>query len=270
MELWKNPGWLKEDQREKMFDHYVDQAGKAWFGLKEFRTEEKRRAVLDHFNKVAPKYDFLNTVLSFGIHYAWKREAIRMMALSPGDRVIDVCGGTGDLAVLSARKVGPKGWVCVYDINRAMMHAGETRPENRKFEDRISYVEGDAENITFPENHFDAATVGFGIRNLTHLQKGFSEMFRVLKPGGTFMCLEFSKPVNPVFRTLYDFYSFTIMPFVGGILTGSSRSYACLSETIRMFALPDELKEMLETIGFRNVHYKRLMNGIAAVHVATK
>lgn len=270
MLFWKNPGWFGDRERKRMLDPYVDQAGTAWFGLKQVRTSEKKNAVLDHFNRVAPRYDFMNTVLSFGIHHAWKRTAVRMLRLRPGDRILDVCGGTGDLAVLCARRIGPEGRVFLYDINRAMMQSGIGRPENQALRGQIHYIQGDAEIISFPDGRFDAAMVGFGIRNLTHLKKGFSEMFRVLRPGGKMMCLEFSKPVNPVFRSLYDFYSFSLMPAIGSLLAGSGKSYACLSETIRMFATPEELQTILEEIGFREVLFRRLTNGIAAVHIGRK
>jgi len=245
----KPPAWLDENERKIMFDAHVEASDTAFFGFKKHRAAEKATSVLSHFNRVAPKYDIMNSVLSFGIHHAWKRTAIRMLELKPGDQLLDVCGGTGDLAVLSAaRTKHGGGHIFIYDINRAMMTTGRDRPENQ----------------------FDAAIVGFGIRNLTHLEKGFQEMFRVLKPGGKVMCLEFSKPTNPLFRWLYDFYSFNIMPFAGSILAGSRQSYACLSQTIRMFASPDELKEILEGIGFEAVSYKRLTNGIAVIHMGRK
>lgn len=250
---WKPPVWLDENERKKMFDAHVDSSGTAYFGFKQLRTAEKVKTVLSHFNRVAPRYDFMNSVLSFGIHHAWKRKAIRMLDLKPGDQLLDVCGGTGDLAVLSAARIGDDGHVYIYDINRAMMETGRDRPENQENRTSIHYIQGDAEQIACQENRFDAAIVGFGIRNLTHLEKGFREMNRVLKPGGKVMCLEFSKPTNPLFRWLYDFYSFNIMPFAGSILAGSRQSYACLSQTIRMFASPDELKELLEGIGFETV-----------------
>ena len=267
---WKPPAWLDKDERRKMFDAHVDSSGTAYFGFRPHRTAEKVKTVLSHFNRVAPKYDFMNSVLSFGIHYAWKRTAIRMLQLKPGDQILDVCGGTGDLAVMSVPHIGTGGHVFIYDINRAMMTTGRDRPENQENRTRIHYIEGDAEQIACRENRFDAALVGFGIRNLTHLEKGFREMYRVLKPGGKIMCLEFSKPTNPVFRWLYDFYSFNIMPFAGSILAGSRQSYACLSQTIRMFATPDELKALLEDIGFEAVSYKRLTNGIAVIHLGRK
>jgi demethylmenaquinone methyltransferase/2-methoxy-6-polyprenyl-1,4-benzoquinol methylase len=160
--------------------------------------------------------------------------------------------------------------VFLYDINRAMMETGRRRPANRARSERIHYIQGDAERIACNDEQFDAVMVGFGIRNLTHLEKGFREMYRVLKPGGKLLCLEFSKPVNPLFRRLYDFYSFHIMPFVGGVLVGSRQSYACLSETIRMFASPEELSAILKAIGFESVFYKYLTNGIAVVHLGRK
>ena len=267
---WKPPAWLDKNERKKMFDAHVDSSGTAYFGFKPHRAAEKAKTVLSHFNRVAPKYDFMNTVLSFGIHYAWKRTAIRLLDLKPGDQLLDVCGGTGDLAVMAATHLGDGGHVFIYDINRAMMVTGRDRPENQGNRTCIHYIEGDAEQIACRENRFNAAIVGFGIRNLTHLEKGFQEMYRVLKPGGKVMCLEFSKPTNSLFRWLYDFYSFNIMPFAGSVLAGSRQSYACLSQTIRMFASPDELKEILEGIGFEAVSYKRLTNGIAVIHLGHK
>lgn len=267
---WKPPAWLDQKERQKMFDTHVDSSDTAYFGFRPHRTAEKVKTVLSHFNRVAPKYDFMNSVLSFGIHYAWKRNAIRMLKLKPGDYLLDVCGGTGDLAVMSVPRIGAAGRVFIYDINRAMMITGRDRPENQKNHPCIHYIEGDAEQIACRENRLDAAIVGFGIRNLTHLEKGFREMYRVLKPGGKVMCLEFSKPTNPLFRWLYDFYSFNIMPLAGSVLAGSRQSYACLSQTIRMFASPDELKRILEDIGFEAVSYKRLTNGIAVIHLGHK
>jgi demethylmenaquinone methyltransferase/2-methoxy-6-polyprenyl-1,4-benzoquinol methylase len=195
---------------------------------------------------------------------------VRLLALKPGDRVLDVCGGTGDLALLAARQVGAQGSVVIYDINRAMLEAGRPKLGHRAAHGPIRLVQGDAESIAFPAASFDAAMVGFGIRNLTRLEKGFGEMFRVLRPGGRLLCLEFSKPLNPLFRWLYDFYSFNIMPLLGQLLAGSSESYACLPETIRMFPLPDELADILRGVGFGRVSYRRMTNGIAVAHVAYK
>jgi demethylmenaquinone methyltransferase/2-methoxy-6-polyprenyl-1,4-benzoquinol methylase len=192
------------------------------------------------------------------------------MHLKPGERVLDIAGGTGDMAILAYRKVGPSGSVCLFDINRAMIEAGRSKPSNAKIRSRIQYIQGNAEDIAFDDNSFDAVMVSFGIRNVTHMERGFAEMFRVLKPGGRMMCLEFSKPTNPVFRWLYDTYSFYAMPLLGQILAGTRQAYTHLPESIRLFPLPDELARVLENIGFKNVSYRRLTNGIAVIHLAFK
>ncbi|MFW6335009.1 MAG: class I SAM-dependent methyltransferase [Desulfosalsimonas sp.] len=266
----KNPGWFDRKIRQKVADPGSGAFEDTCFGLARMPAEQKKDAVLAHFKQVAPGYDFMNTVLSFGIHYAWKRRAVAMLDLKPGQRVLDVCGGTGDLAVYAAGWIGPQGRSVIYDMNREMMLVGMNRQQNRMYRDRIFCVRGDAEEMALPGNYFDAAMVGFGIRNLTSIRRGLSEMHRVLRPGGRIMCLEFSKPVNPVFRYVYDLYSFYAMPLAGRLLAGSSRSYACLSETIRMFATADELADMFEQAGFSDVSYRRLTNGIAAVHTGRK
>jgi demethylmenaquinone methyltransferase/2-methoxy-6-polyprenyl-1,4-benzoquinol methylase len=240
------------------------------FGFKQVPVKEKAGMVQHHFSSIAGKYDFMNTLLSFGLHYLWKRTAIKMMNLKPGKRVLDVCGGTADLAILAARYIGPEGGVVVYDFNRAMMEAGKEKVHHVLLDARIRYIQGDAEQISCPDGQFDAAMVGFGIRNLTHMEKGFTEMYRVLKPGGTLMCLEFSRPANPAFRFLYDMYSFYIMPYIGLIFTGSRTAYTYLPESIRLFPMPDELAAILRNIGFSTVTWRRLTNGIAVVHVAVK
>jgi demethylmenaquinone methyltransferase/2-methoxy-6-polyprenyl-1,4-benzoquinol methylase len=240
------------------------------FGYQKVPAQEKGKLVQKHFDSIARKYDFMNTLLSFGLHYLWKRNAVKMMGLKQGSKVLDVCGGTSDLAILAARYVGSEGKVIVYDFNRAMMEAGKGKVHKALLAARIKYVQGDAEQISFPEASFDAAMVGFGIRNLTHMEKGFAEMYRVLKPGGIFMCLEFSRPATPLFRFLYDLYSFYIMPLIGQLLTGSRTAYTYLPESIRLFPLPDELSGLLKKIGFSTVIYRKFTNGIAVVHLGTK
>ncbi len=270
MALWKNPDWFDAQKRKEQLDEHITHTGKNRFGLKKVMKSEKSGVVLDHFDRVAEKYDFINSLLSFGIQHLWKRASVRMLNLKPGNRVLDVCGGTGDLAILAAHRTGPTGQVVIYDINRAMMNAGRHKISRTNGKPLIAYVQRDAECISFPDATFDAAMVGFGIRNVTHLKKGFQEMHRVLRPGGKIMCLEFSKPTHPVFRRLYDFYSFNVMPLLGDLIVGSAESYACLSETIRMFPLPDELIAILQQIGFTQVIYKRMTNSIAVVHLGIK
>ena len=262
--------WLEEKKRRTQINNSTNSVDEAYFGYERISTGVKTDRVIQHFNSVARRYDFMNTLLSFGIHYAWKRTAVRMLKLTAGDHILDVCGGTGDLAILAARAVGPSGRVVIYDINRAMIQAGMHKVIDTAIEDRLGYIQGNAESISLPERHFDCAMVGFGIRNVTHMRKGFKEMYRVLKPGGKLMCLEFSKPTWPVFRWLYDFYSFYIMPFLGQLIAGNRKAYTHLPESIRMFPLPDELAELLKKIGFSQVTYHRLTNGIAVIHLAVK
>ena len=266
----KKMEWLEEKKRRTQIINSLKSADEVYFGYERINTVDKTDRVLQHFSSVARHYDFMNTLLSFGIHYAWKRTAVRMLKLAPGDRILDVCGGTGDLAILAARAVGAAGRVVIYDINRDMIQAGMHKAIDSKIEKRLGYIQGNAESIPFPDCHFDSTMVGFGIRNVTHMKKGFEEMYRVLKPGGKMMCLEFSKPVWPVFRWLYDFYSFYIMPFLGQLIVGNRKAYMHLPESIRMFPLPDELSELLEKIGFSQVTYRRLTNGIAVIHLAVK
>ena len=270
MALWQNPSWFDDHRRREQLDDHVARTGTARFGLRTFHENEKVRAVMRHFNRVAPKYDFMNSLLSFGIQHVWKRQAIRMLNIRPGDTVLDVCGGTGDLAILAARRCGLQGRVVIYDINRAMLEAGRPKIDPYTSLAQIAYVQGDAENIAFEDHSFDISMVGFGIRNLTHLKRGFAEMYRVLKPGGRMLCLEFSRPTNPVFRSLYDFYSFNIMPLLGEMIAGSGQAYACLPETIRMFPLPNELTALLNDLGFRGVTQFPMTNGIAVAHVGIK
>ena len=270
MALWNNPRWFDDKRRQEQLDDHIRATGKARFGLREFDEDKKADAVRVHFDRVASKYDFMNSLLSFGIQHAWKRAAVRMLDVQPGHKILDVCGGTGDLAILAGRRTGPIGHVVIYDINLAMIQAGRHKIDPFPELAHISYVQGDAECISFADSTFDCAMVGFGIRNLTHLKQGFSEMVRVLKPGGRFLCLEFSQPTNPVFRSLYDFYSFNVMPALGQLLVGSAESYACLPETIRMFPLPHELAAMLSDIGLRKVRWQAMTNGISVAHVGTK
>lgn len=262
--------WVDRHHRYEQLEAHVRREKTANFGFQKVPETEKARRVLRHFNSVARYYDFMNSLLSLGIHHLWKRMAVKTMALRSGDRVIDICGGTGDLAILAARMIGSSGHVTLYDINRSMINTGRYKIEKSGLNGRIGYVQGDAEEISFPDQSFNAAMVGFGIRNVTHMEKGFKEMHRVLKPGGKLMCLEFSKPTSAVIRRLYDFYSFYIMPLAGEIVAGNRQAYTHLPETIRLFPLPEELADILKKIGFSHVTYRRLTNGIAAVHLAQK
>ena len=270
MPLFKNPGWFDDKQRKMQLDDHISKTRKTRYGLEEVPESDKHKLVVSHFTYVAPKYDFMNTLLSFGLHYPWKRGAVRMLALKPGEKILDICGGTGDLAQMAGTYVGKSGKVLLYDMNWAMMAAGRNKRIQNKINDRINYIQGDAEQLSFADNSVDAVIVGFGVRNLTHLKQGFKEMHRVLKKGGRMVCLEFNRPGNPLFRLLYDFYSFNIMPLLGQLFVGSAKAYSYLPETIRMFPLADELATILEDIGFSDVTYKKMTGGIAVAHFGKK
>jgi demethylmenaquinone methyltransferase/2-methoxy-6-polyprenyl-1,4-benzoquinol methylase len=267
--------FIASPMKSKNFSHpssapQNDPEEMSFFGFRRIPAREKGRHVLRHFNSIAGKYDFMNTVLSFGLHHFWKRWAVEVLQLKPGDRVIDVCGGTADLSILAGRMVGERGRVFLYDINRAMMEGGKPKVSRASLNGRVCYVQGDAERISSPQWAFDAALVGFGVRNLTHMEKGLAEMHRVLKPGGKFMCLEFSLPTSFWFRSLYDFYSFHLMPLAGKLLAGTRKAYLYLPESIRKFPPPEELSRMLREMGFTRVTYRRLTNGIAVIYTGVK
>lgn len=240
------------------------------FGSKTIPVEEKQHRIRDIFSSVADKYDLMNDLMSFGVHRIWKRFFVEKARLKSGDAVIDVAGGTADIAILMAREIGERGRVVVYDINKEMLDVGKMKCIDRGFLKNIQYVQGNAEEISFPDNTFNAATVGFGIRNVTYIEKAFREMVRVVKPGGRVMCLEFSHPKSKLFSKVYDLYSFRIMPEIGDIITGNRGAYTYLPESIRKFPTQEELKKMLEGVGLFNVRYYNLFNGIAAVHVGIK
>ncbi len=262
--------WFDTKTRQEQLDEHIRQEGRARFGSEQLEETAKAERVRRHFASVASRYDMMNTLLSFGVHYLWKHTGIRLAGLKPGDRVLDVCGGTGDLSVSSVKKVGPEGRVVLYDINREMILSGRDKKTNALARSRVNYVQGDAESISFPDNSFDVVLIGFAVRNITHMKQAFREMHRVLKPGGKFVCLEFSKPVWPWFRLLYDFYSFHIMPVLGDMIVGTRTAYLCLPETIRLFLTPEELAEVLRETGYKEVQYRRLTNGIAVVHTGVK
>lgn len=260
---------LEESGGEPSPSHSAERVASA-SGSRRFPPGENVERVRDHFDAVAKHYDMMNTLLSFGIHHLWKRTAIDMLGLKEGETVLDLCGGTGDLSVLAAKRIGPSGRIVLYDINRTMMDAGRYKSTHATERSRFLYVQGDAERAAFSPNCFNAAIVGFGIRNLTDREEGLRETYRVLKPGGRFVCLEFSQPTAAWFRFLYDFYSFRIMPILGHLIAASREAYGYLPESIRLFPSPVELVGILDKIGFRRIAYRRLTNGIACIHRGVK
>lgn len=257
--------WYTKEKRLEQLENHITQTQTAKFGFSTYAESDKVHRVNRHFDTIAARYDLMNTILSGGIHYAWKRKAVQMLMAEPEGKVLDVCGGTGDIARLTASITGKKGVSIVYDINRKMIEQGK-----KKSIKGVTFVQGDAERISFPDDTFDAVSIGFGIRNVTHLETGFKEIYRVLKKGGMMCCLEFSKPDNPFFRYLYDFYSFRLMPLIGGLITGSMEAYTAFPESIRAFPLPVELSLILEKIGFKDIKIRKLTNGIAVIHSGRK
>lgn len=231
---------------------------------------DKKKQVREHFTKVARRYDLMNTILSLGLHHLWKRRTVKLLEVRSGDQVLDLCGGTGDLALLAARKAAPEGRVIIYDFNRAMLMAGRPKLARAGLKDRVFWVEGDAENLALAPESVDKVLMGFGLRNLSRRKQALREICRVLKPGGRLAILEFSRPPRPWFRRLYDAYSYTLMPLLGGLIAGSRSAYTYLITSIREFPLPEEVARMLSQAGFGRVTHYPLTQGIAVIHLAIK
>jgi len=232
---------------------------------------DKEQMVQRMFSSAAKKYDINNTVLSFGQHHYWKRFTIEQAGVKEGDCVLDVCSGTADMAILLAKKTGPSGRVVASDLNPEMLRIGKSKVMEQGVNGIISCIIGNAESLQFADNMFDAVTVGFGVRNVTHLEKAFSEMFRVAKPGGRVVCLEFTQPESPFFRYIYDFYSFTLLPAIGTLISKDHTGiYEYLPDSIRKFPPAEDLRRLMLRVGFSNVFYNTLSGGIVAVHVGIK
>jgi demethylmenaquinone methyltransferase/2-methoxy-6-polyprenyl-1,4-benzoquinol methylase len=233
------------------------------FGYRTVSEEEKARHVAGVFDSVADRYDLMNDLMSAGLHRLWKHFTVGQSLVRPGDRVLDVAGGTGDLARLFAQRVGPEGEVVLTDINGSMLAVGRDRMLDAGL--RVPAAQCDAERLPFPDGHFDCVSVAFGLRNMTHKDAALTEMSRVLKPGGRLLVLEFSQVWKPL-QPLYDAYSFGVLPLLGRLVTGDSASYRYLAESIRMHPGQEELKQMMERAGLERVEYFNLSAGVVALH----
>jgi demethylmenaquinone methyltransferase/2-methoxy-6-polyprenyl-1,4-benzoquinol methylase len=237
------------------------------FGYREVPEQEKSRHVAEVFHSVAGRYDLMNDLMSAGLHRLWKRFTIEASGVRPGDRVLDIAGGTGDLALAFRRRMGESGEVWLTDINRSMLEVGRDRLLDAGL--RLPTAQCDAEKLPFPANHFDCVTVAFGLRNMTHKETALAEMLRVLRPGGRLLVLEFSRVWKPL-APLYDAYSFKVLPALGKLVAQDADSYRYLAESIRVHPSQEELKRMMEEAGFRRVEYFNLAAGVVALHKGYK
>ncbi len=242
------------------------------FGFRDVPLGDKQTLVNDVFHSVASRYDFMNDLMSGGLHRVWKD--ILVAKVRPPRRSafahLDVAGGTGDVAFRAAKAAGPGFHATVCDINSDMLSVGRTRAVARHLDDRVSFVEGNAEALAFPNRAFDAYTIAFGIRNVPRIDAALVEAFRVLRPGGRFLCLEFSTVDVPGLDRLYDFFSFNVIPPLGRAVTGDAESYRYLVESIRRFPPAERFQDMIEAAGFRNTRFLRLSGGVVAIHQGWK
>jgi len=236
------------------------------FGFEQVAYDDKVNKVAGVFHSVASKYDVMNDLMSFGIHRVWKRYTIEMSGVRPGHHVLDLAGGTGDLAAKFARIVGQQGSVTIADINDSMLKVGRERLLDKGIAGNVQYVQANAECLPFPDNHFDAITIAFGLRNVTDKDAALRSMYRVLKPGAPLLVLEFSKPESALLSKVYDTYSFKLLPTMGKVIADDPDSYRYLAESIRMHPDQETLKGMMSEAGFEKCEYFNLTGGIVALH----
>ena len=237
------------------------------FGFETVPAADKAERVRAVFDSVAPNYDLMNDLMSGGLHRLWKRFALGRTGLRPGDRALDVAGGTGDLSAGMARQVGPSGLVCHTDINGEMLEIGRRRLVDAGLFGNVSTLQANAERLPFDDHSFHCVMIGFGLRNCTDKPAALREMARVLKPGGRLLVLEFSKPVVQLIEPLYELYSFRILPWLGEVVAHDAASYRYLAESIRMHPDQETLRGLMETAGLEDVQYHNLSGGIVALHI---
>lgn len=244
----------------------ADQQKTTHFGYQQVPKNEKADRVRAVFDSVADNYDLMNDLMSMGVHRLWKRQAMGLTGVRRGQRVLDLAAGTGDLSARFAGLVGPDGQVVSSDINAAMLEQGRLRLADRGVAGNVEYVQADAQHLPFPDDHFDCATIGFGLRNVTDKDLALASIFRVLKPGGRLLVLEFSHPTSKPLKMAYDLYSFQILPRLGKLVAKDADSYQYLAESIRMHPDQETLKGMMEQVGFERCEFFNLTGGIVAVH----
>ncbi|MCB1730002.1 MAG: bifunctional demethylmenaquinone methyltransferase/2-methoxy-6-polyprenyl-1,4-benzoquinol methylase UbiE [Halieaceae bacterium] len=240
------------------------------FGFKEVDKEAKASMVADVFHSVASRYDLMNDLMSVGIHRIWKRFTIELSGVRKGNSVLDIAGGTGDLAARFADIVGPEGAVVLADINESMLKVGRDKLLDSGHLGNLEFVQADAQYLPFPDDSFDCITIAFGLRNVTDKDKALRSMLRVLKPGGRLLVLEFSKPQSALLSKAYDAYSFKVLPVMGRLVANDSDSYQYLAESIRVHPDQETLKEMMEDAGFTRCEYHNMTGGVVALHKGVK
>jgi demethylmenaquinone methyltransferase/2-methoxy-6-polyprenyl-1,4-benzoquinol methylase len=240
------------------------------FGYREVDADAKAGMVADVFHSVAARYDLMNDLMSGGIHRIWKRFTIELSGVRSGNSVLDIAGGTGDLAARFSRIVGSDGAVVLADINASMLEVGRDKLLDGGYQGNIAFVQADAQYLPFPDDSFDCITIAFGLRNVTEKETALASMLRVLKPGGRLLVLEFSKPDNELLSRAYDTYSFRVLPLMGRLVANDADSYQYLAESIRMHPDQETLKEMMEDVGFSRVEYHNMTGGIVALHRGIK